>query len=167
MPITTDKLKQYPNPVFIETGTYRGQGVVAAVEAGFKTIYSMDIDNINSAKAKKHIGRNTGVHLYAGSSTDILPEILKAAAGVRVTFWLDAHPPGRLTFDTATPVQQELAVIAKYLADVPGCFVLIDDMRMFTSEDQERIHVRLEKMGAIQVTRIDGVKPNDIMVGRF
>ena len=37
MPINFD-LSQYLNPVFIETGTYDGDGVTAALNVGFNTI---------------------------------------------------------------------------------------------------------------------------------
>ena len=44
MPITKAQLAHFPNPVFVETGTYRGEAIRFAREIGFQQIYSVDID---------------------------------------------------------------------------------------------------------------------------
>ena len=43
MPINFN-LKKYKNSVFLETGTYQGDGIKKALEAGFEKIYSIEIN---------------------------------------------------------------------------------------------------------------------------
>ena len=38
-----NNLKSYPNEVFVETGSHRGDTIQRAINAGFSKIYSMDI----------------------------------------------------------------------------------------------------------------------------
>jgi hypothetical protein len=42
MSMTVDILKNYPNEVFVETGTYKGDGIQMALDCGFKAIYSFE-----------------------------------------------------------------------------------------------------------------------------
>jgi len=35
--------EKYPNPVFIETGTYHGEGIQYALQAGFKNVRSVEL----------------------------------------------------------------------------------------------------------------------------
>jgi len=69
MPIAFD-LKQFLNPVFIETGLWRGHGVVAAIHAGFEKIYSIEVDEraIGGLAADKR-GRKILKHVGCCSST--------------------------------------------------------------------------------------------------
>ena len=52
MPIQFD-LSEYKSPIFIETGTYNGDGVVKALEYGFEQIYSIEIDKDRYEYCKK------------------------------------------------------------------------------------------------------------------
>lgn len=108
-------LARYMNPVFIETGTYRGNGVLLAKASGFKRIISIELDPERMANARIALASIQGVELYEGDTLDILPKIL-AELEERATIFLDAHPIGAA--DTCMvgkrkwPLTEELRLIA-------------------------------------------------------
>jgi hypothetical protein len=131
MPSSTELFRRYLNPVFIETGTWDGQGVRRALAAGFETVYSVDIsDDFKDERAR--VARCPRVHLSQGDSPPWLAGILESLDRP-ATIWLDAH--GELCDETC-PLERELAVIR----DCPHFVetVLIDDMRLMR-ERQSRI----------------------------
>jgi len=171
MPLSDVDLTKYANPVFVETGTWVGDGVRAAVEAGFLEIYSMDVDFNNIQKAIKKTAdlKDSDINLHWGASINILPIILNSCTGKSITFWLDAHPPGTLSLNpnagdrTQSPLMDELLIIDKY--KIPNRIILIDDMRLFSQEDQKQLERWIyDSWDWIKVYRIDGHIPNDIMV---
>lgn len=126
------------NRVFVETGTYRGDAVQLAHEAGYEQIYTIDIDPeattfiynrfnmpANEVFAKK-------IHPVAGDSAVMLREVLKFITEP-CTFWLDSHwqqmdtePRGANPF----PLLKELAQIKEH--GIKEHTILIDDFLMMT-----------------------------------
>lgn len=136
LPQTYNLLKKHLNPVYIETGIWRGDSLQIALDAGFKTIIGIDNDpdaiEFCRRRFDMYAGKNSHIHLYLGDSASTLKTVLETAVGtfVPVTFLLDAHwqmlegtDPGPVPF----PLLAEIAVIditRKNMLDT----VIIDDM---------------------------------------
>ena len=116
------------NPYFVETGTFGGDGIQKALNAGFKNIYSMDIDPIFVREAKKRF-RNASakVHVFQKDSGRELFEII-ASINEPITFWLDAHNgfPDPNSSEKNTPLLEELDQIKKH--HIKTHTILIDDL---------------------------------------
>jgi len=94
VPINFD-LKQHLNPIFVETGTHDGHGVIAAMEAGFKRIISVELSPARHLYASLRRPVLDGimdgrVSLVCGDSAVFLYSFIKVV-DVPCTFWLDAH----------------------------------------------------------------------------
>ena len=133
MPGYRELFERYPNPVFIETGSYLGDGIQAAHEAGFETIYSIELSENLYNYCRAVYGYCPGVHLICGDSAIELANILKEIHEP-VTFWLDSHYSGGATAMGAieSPLLQELEVISRH--EIKTHTILIDDMRCWTME---------------------------------
>ena len=93
MPITADTLRKYLtlSKFFIETGTEGGMGIRAALDAGFETIWSVDIDPDHTDYCAALFADEPAVTCFCAHSVDFLIEKLPLIAEP-ATFWLDAHP---------------------------------------------------------------------------
>ena len=131
---------------FVETGTLYGEGVDCALEYGFDKVFSIEFDdNLFTTASSKYIN-NDSVTILKGSSSDVLPELIKDI-DTNILFWLDAHFPGAdagkvsyreccesLEYNVNLPLQAELKAIAdrcKQYKDV----IILDDLWMW--EDGE------------------------------
>ena len=126
---------QFPNKVFVETGSYRGDGIQAALDAGFEKIISMDVDKeaIDFCMSRFDIinlNRND-IDLFIEDSGTALLDII-GEIETKITFWLDAHwqfigpePRGPHLF----PLLRELEQIAKH--SIKEHTILIDDWHIF------------------------------------
>jgi hypothetical protein len=129
MTLTEEILKKYPTSVFIETGTFNGDGILVAIKAGFNIIRSIEIfeGRADTARVRFH-GFPQDIRIYAGKSKDLLGKVISEFS-VPVTFWLDAHSDMKNDPEEGTaPVLDELAVIAQY--PQKHHVILIDDMRL-------------------------------------
>lgn len=126
--------------VFIETGTYRGDGIALAMAAGFERIISIDIDEQNTefCKSRFDFRKNDGIigrsriTLVTGSSPRVLPEILSEIREPCL-FWLDAHAQyleGEADFEDDYPLLDELEII--YHWGRKGSTIMVDDMLHLT-----------------------------------
>ena len=129
------ELKDYLSDFFIETGTFHGAGVRAALSAGFKKVISIEVyeplmaENANRFKTEIAEGK---VDLVYGDSDDVLEDILDTIDG-SITFWLDAHKQtmnGAGEGKETCPVVSELEHILNKRADNRNDIILIDDMRL-------------------------------------
>ena len=130
--------------VFVETGTYTGDGIQRALDSGFETVYSCDVnrDFVNQAARRFADAKVTVVH---GASSDVLPDIL-SRIDRRAVFFLDGHAmppdstsrrfspstllPGREDDPSAyAPLRNELELILAH--SVKGHVILIDDRQCF------------------------------------
>lgn len=95
LPPSYNLLSQYPNRVYIETGVYRADSIVAAQQAGFQHICGIDIDPSCIEFAKKRLGNDHGIpflFLFTGDSAIILRDLIKMIpADQCITFFLDSH----------------------------------------------------------------------------
>lgn len=173
MPISANILKQYPNTVFIETGTNRGEGVQAALDAHcFDCIMSTEISlYCQGWCAHRFWDLRTKVWLFGLDSRDFLWQQLPKIT-TRCTFWLDAHfcdSEGGSPEDV--PLLEELYTIRSHA--VKNHTILIDDVRLMGTPKLEtslkRVTDALLKINKdYTITRIDSPEfENDILVAEL
>jgi hypothetical protein len=130
--------------VLVETGTYQGDGIKRGLIAGFKNVYSCDV-NFDCIQNSKVIFRGMPVTLYHLPSERALIEIL-GEINERAVFFLDGHamPPDsnaknfskttlKDDFETdpnlTCPILTELDLIGKH--KIKNHIILIDDVQCF------------------------------------
>jgi hypothetical protein len=170
MPFTSDTLLRHKyGSTFIETGTYLGDGVQAALDAGFDVVHSIELDTGMYDHAKKRFDGDSRVVLWNGDSADILGHILKDLGGAMCTVWLDAHASGPLPGGRSggTPVIDELRAIA---ASKARCLIMIDDRRLFGSSEWSGVTEidAIDVLNTInctyEISHEDGYIADDILV---
>jgi hypothetical protein len=161
MALSPDILRRFPNPTFIETGAYKGDGIEAALEAGFKQIESIEI---SPTIAKPLIQRfqNDPVTVHIGDSSELLAEVLKRYTKP-CTIWLDAHGKWEEDAELIFPLRSELEAITS-----PHHTILIDDLRLMRSELPITVPEVVTLVKRINPDYVfsfaDGHVPNDILV---
>jgi hypothetical protein len=152
---------RYPNRVFIETGSYHGDGIQQALDAGFQEVISMECDrDLFNITQDRFWDYNNVVYLY-GDSREVLQEVLDEI-DEPCTFWLDSHSPNNL------PLLKELEIIKKH--PIKTHTILIDDLRLWTKAehgyDTESLKEVLLSINPNYKIRLDGSPdfPNDILV---
>src|SRR5438477_2757262 len=115
MPASAQMFKRYPNPVFIETGTYLGDGIKQALLAGFAKIRSVELSEKLCEENVRRFANRANVKIYQGSSEGQLGYMI-ADIKEPITFWLDAHYSAGITArgDENSPILKELRVIAAH-----------------------------------------------------
>ncbi len=123
----------------VETGTGRGNSLVWAVEAGLRTLYSVEQEAALFAHCVQRFADHPQVHLHQGHFVAFLTDI--AAKQLPCGFYfLDAHLTGGADFGMAPyadPAAREdsyslldvLAVLLK--TDLSRSIIVIDDARMY------------------------------------
>lgn len=137
MPLDISVLNRFRNGyrVFVETGTYHGDGVRAALAAGFEEVHSIELAPHHFENARKTFATDPRVHIWHGDSSKVLNSVIKTISEP-IVFWLDGHYS---CGDTARgnkwcPLMEELQVIQKRAK--PDT-ILIDDMRCWTRDNPE------------------------------
>lgn len=124
------------NRILVETGTYRGDGIVAALEAGYEKVYSIDIDNeaIKFCKTRFDLYRfpDPKINLLTGDSAEILWSLI-SGIDHPMTFWLDSH--WQMLEDTEPgahpwPLLSELSQIRNH--PIKTHTIIIDDILILT-----------------------------------
>ena len=159
---------EFLNPIFIETGSYYGDGIQQALDEGFKTIYSIELSPELYQECKKRFCDNFNVHLILGDSQYVLADILKNIDR-KVTFWLDGHHCGgnSATGEQRFPLIFELdAIKGHYIKEHT---IIIDDLRCFSVPgegfDAEVLKRIIKKINKDYIFCFrDGFVPNDILV---
>lgn len=132
--VIREYIEKFSPPVFVETGTYKGD-MVYAMQPHFEEIYSIELDEELFRKALKRFAGFRDVHIIHGQSGEVLPEMMKSRTRPCL-FWLDAHYSGGSTAkaEVETPIMQELnCIFAHPVAEEH--ILLIDDARCFTGEN--------------------------------
>ena len=139
LPPNKNLLKEFPNPVYVESGVWRGDSIQQAIDAAFQTIIGIDNDQecidfcfdrfTLVQHLKHHINLNKG-----DSATDLWPLI--KFIDKPITFFLDAHwqilegtEKGKYPF----PLMMELGQIAKH--PIKKHTIIIDDILYLTHPD--------------------------------
>jgi hypothetical protein len=152
---------QFGVRTMIETGTYRGDTVAAAL-ANFDTIYSIELaDELFTAACARFVN-NTKVKLHHGNSSTELPKILTYVQQPAL-FWLDAHYSGGCTAcgDLETPIVRELETIAAH--PISGHVILIDDAREFTGSHDYPTLTAFKDLAAKLLPRHTFVVAHDVI----
>ncbi|MHC4355010.1 MAG: hypothetical protein ACYS0H_20095 [Planctomycetota bacterium] len=141
-----DTLKDYVNPVFVETGTYKGEGVQYALDAGFEKIYSIEISESLHTESRQRFIDNLDVVVLWGDTRETLWPIIEPITD-RITFFLDSH---NLTWADDTedlkdrldeyPLMRELSILAKHPRK--DHTIIIDDMRLLHKSGQDIDNVK-------------------------
>ena len=167
--LSKEVLEKYgTGSTFVETGTYKGDTVRLALEAGFTTIETIELNKGLADAAKELFKDNEGVTVWQGDSVDCLEKIvdqLKEPA----TFWLDAHASGPLPGGKTGggPVVDELRIIAK--SPIKNHTIFIDDKRLFGSaewsftKEEDAMAVLKEINPDYIITYLDGEIPGDVI----
>jgi len=167
-------VSKYLTSCFIESGTYHGKGIIRAIKAGFKVVYSIEV-----LEASKHIAENNlqsyhkdaVINLYLGDSIHILPQILENLTE-RATFWLDGHGgyDGAGACEKNCPLYEELDAIEKHY--IKDHIIMIDDLRIIRNGawgthnvNEAGIMYRLKKINSdYKFFYEDGAEDRDCLV---
>lgn len=170
MPANIKIFKKYLNNTFIETGSYIGDGIQQALNAGFNKVISIELSDKYYKICKNRFSNNPNVQIIQGDSYKIMPDVLKNI-NESVTFWLDGH---HSCGDTAlgdywTPLMQELDVIKNHSTN--NHTILIDDMRCWKQFNpvvgfcEKDILVKLLQINSsYKFAYEDGFEKDDILV---
>ena len=128
MASTKEIFQKYPNPIFIETGSYQGDGIQLALDAGFKTIYSIELGQDLYSHCIERFNGVANVHLLQGDSGIVLSGLLENIKEP-ATFWLDGHFSGGITAmgSINSPLLEELEAIKNH--PIKNHIIMIDDLR--------------------------------------
>lgn len=139
LPPGRNLFSEYPNKYFVETGAWRGDGIHAALSAGFSDIRSIEIDkeSIEFCNSRFNLSDlvNSRVKLYYGDSALILYDIIKDIEEP-ITFWLDAHTQlleGEVEYPNKFPLLSELLQVGKH--KIKTHTIIIDDILHLTHPD--------------------------------
>lgn len=178
MAYNIELFKRYAyNNFFIETGSYEGNGISAAIESGFKTIISIEITPQYYEYCKTKYKDNKGVLLVLGDSSKILKNVIKKI-NQPITFWLDAHHCSSTALYSEDAgwfaLRQELDAIEQH--HIKNHTILIDDWRCFDKSysfydkhnlSKDMIQEKILNINSnYKFTFEDGVIPNDVFVAK-
>jgi len=127
MPSSSDLFKEYLSDVFVETGSYVGDGIACAIKAGFNRIYSIELADKYYNYCIERFSNDPRVTIVNGDSGIMLHEAIKDIDH-KITFWLDGH---HSCGDTAkgcawSPLMHELDQISRH--SIKSHTIIIDDM---------------------------------------
>ncbi len=134
MSANNNLFQKYSNPVFVETGSYHGDGIQQAIDAGFKTIYSIELGRELYELCRNRFKDIPNVILIHGESHLVLDNLL-STIHEPVTFWLDGHFSGMDTVlgQYNSPLIQELGCIGRH--HIKTHTILVDDLRCWYLND--------------------------------
>lgn len=171
MPANKDLFKKYINTILIETGSYRGDGIKAALDAGFSHVFSIELSPELHYLCEDRFYGNRNVTLILGDSAVELDKLL-TWINRPTTFWLDGHYSGDDTAkgDTEYPLMKELDAIKNHRRD--DFIIMVDDLRCWSVPvcgfDTKVIEERcLDINPKYKFTLEDGFVPNDILVAHL
>lgn len=127
-----EQLKNYITDVFFETGTYLADTSIAAIEAGFPKVITVELQEYLYVQAKEKC-KELDIDIHLGDSVRVMREILPLQEG-KITFLLDAHidggnyRPGITPNIRTCPLHEELEIIKTLSRN--DHTILIDDVRI-------------------------------------
>jgi len=178
MTISIEVLSKYKHNgnVFVETGTYQGTTTQAALDLGFKKIYTIELADHFYQNAIRKFARSPQVVCVFGDSTTKIKEVLNELNESAV-FWLDGHWSLGDTArgDNAVPLYEELDAIANH--HIKTHTILIDDLRLMGNLNepiQEWHSISIEETKRrcalinpnYKFSFENGYVPNDILVAQ-
>lgn len=129
--------KKYLTDNFIESGTFKGDGIIRAIKAGFKNLYSVEIHEPNYNNSRNRINnfikKNkldiSFPNIYLGDCVEVFPKII-AEIDSKSTFWLDGHAGQKWYGEQVKncPLLEELEIIKNH--HIKNHIIMIDDLRI-------------------------------------
>jgi len=152
MPLYHNLLNKYKNKVFVETGSWQGEGIKIALECGFERIFSIEISPQHVKVCRMMFKNESRVELIEGNSAVCLQTVLEKLKEP-VTFWLDAHNAGY--FAGIKNMEEcaalgELDAIAKH--EIKTHTIMLDDVRLMR---EPAFGVSIEEV----VKKLQGINP--------
>ncbi len=130
--LVSDVLRQYTNPVFVETGTFEGAGVATAISCGFDEIHSIELHEPFFDSCLARFRGDANVYLHLGDSGVCLWDIIKNIDRA-ITFWLDGHIERDVPHGVQPiPILAELEQIGRH--PIKSHTILIDDRRVMGTD---------------------------------
>ena len=138
-------IDDYKSTIFVETGTYMGDGIGYANKFNFQKLYSIELIEEFYNKCKNKFIHENKINLINDNSINGLNIILNEIKNDdRVLFWLDAHLPNfyKDTYDNdyvynkkiLIPLEEEIILI-KNKKDIKNDVLIIDDLRIYEKGD--------------------------------
>lgn len=157
--------------VFVETGSYMGDSIELARQAGFRTAFTMDIEasNINRC-IERFKDKKINLNAYYGDSAlrlCTMMELVRESALI----WLDAHSQlfdDEPTADHPFPLLMELEQLKQH--PIKSHTILIDDILILTHPDvtgwpRQTIEAKvLEINSAYKISYLSNPVVNNIML---
>jgi hypothetical protein len=171
-----DFFKKFPGDIWVETGTYFGDGIAQALDAGFERIISIELSKSFYEDAVKRFLNNKNVQIINARAHDVLFDVLNDLPNEKIVFWLDAHYSmcGTAGEDDPNPILKELDAIKRWKKSTNSQTptILIDDMRTFTYDNcgfsEKEILAALSEIDVnYQFRKEDGMNENflnDVLV---
>ena len=169
--------------IFVETGTYLGDGVRRALNSGFTEVHSIELDTNRYNHCVKKFKNDKRVHLYHGNSGILLEKVL-TKINKPVVFWIDAHFMGEdmrqvEIADKWCPMNEELEAIKNHR--IKNHTILIDDIRCINLQHIDKktqkpvgfpgkenlIKKIIEINPAFKITYLPGHIPNDVLCAKI
>lgn len=163
--------KKYKNKLFVESGTFLGNGLQCAIDAGFEKCFTIEIHQYLYDKAQIRFKNeiSTGkIISFLGDSEKILPMVVSQLTD-RATFWLDAHISSQYGEKLAKncPIIEELDTIGAH--HIKDHTLLIDDLNCFGRPAHDRITLDQVKNKILQINSnykfelLDAARPQNIL----
>jgi len=166
-----DHFKKYKNKLFVESGTFLGNGLKCALNAGFEKCYTIEIHPYLYEKAQQRFEneiKESKVISYLGDSEKLLPIVVKDLTEP-ATFWLDAHISSQYGKKLAKncPIIEELETIRSH--HIKTHTLLIDDLNCFGRLAHDRITLDQVKNKILEINPnykfelLDAARPQNIL----
>jgi len=138
--ITDSLLQGFIPQIFIETGTFQGQGLADILSRypNLDAYHSIEINQEFYDTARKRFEHNPKVHIHLGATIDVLPNILvRIPVSASILFWLDAHLPSLtaagfegIDLSRDIPLENELKIIKEIRMSAKD-LIIADDLRIY------------------------------------
>ncbi len=163
--------KKFKNKLFVESGTFLGNGLKCALDAGFEKCYTIEIHPHLYEKAQLRFEneiKNSRVISYLGDSEKLLPKVVNDLTDP-TTFWLDAHISSQYGKKLAKncPIIEELETIKSHF--IKTHTLLIDDLNCFGRPAHDRITLDQVKNKILEINPnykfelLDAARPQNIL----
>jgi hypothetical protein len=134
-------IEKYNLNTFVETGTYKGDGVMYANQFNFQKIFSIEVISEFYEECVNKFSNNKKINLINLDSLIGLDTVLKKLNKKdKVLFWLDAHLPNFYKKDYGNdyknnknlliPLEEELKIISSH-ENYKNYVFIIDDLRIY------------------------------------
>jgi hypothetical protein len=124
---------------FVETGTYKGDGVQWALDNHFKKIYSVEIHKELYEQSTLRYEHIPQVKISNADTVNFLNVVLPKITD-KTLFYLDAHISGADSSynpEHPVPLEKEAKLITDLFFDLTQAIIVVDDARLW---DKEIVH---------------------------